>query len=424
MSTNTHPYRSTLYACYTGFIVQAIVNNLAPILFIIFQDSFAISYEMLGRLILLNFGVQIMADVISLNIADRVGYRTMAVVAHLCAAVGLILLGVLPKVMADPYLGLMIAVVVYAIGGGIIEVIMSPIVESLPGDEKASAMSLLHSFYCWGQLGVVVVTTILLSLIGGDIWWLLPILWAIVPLYNLVQFLKVPLLPTVAEEVRTPIRGLLSSQVFQIALVLMVCAGASELTMSQWSSLFVERALEFPKVMGDLLGPSLFAIFMGLGRMLYGIYGNRIEIRSAMLITGILCVFCYALTVLAPNPFLALVGLTLCGFSVSLMWPGTYSLSAARFPLGGVAMFGMLAVMGDVGAAVGPWLAGFVSDLAQNSVRVTEWAAQYGLAPEQIGLRAGLLVAIVFPMALVVGLVMLRKERTATVPVPESATAG
>jgi len=412
MSHEAHPYRSTLYACYVGFIVQAIVNNLAPILFVIFQDSFSISHEMLGRLILLNFGMQIVADVISLNIADRVGYRAMAVAAHLFSAAGLVMLGVLPLLMPDPYLGLMIAVIFYAVGGGIIEVVMSPIVESLPGDEKASAMSLLHSFYCWGQMGVVIVTTLLLNWIGGDIWWMLPVLWAIVPLYNLTRFLRVPLLPTVSEEARTPLRGLFRLPVFQIALVLMVCAGASELTMSQWSSLFAERALGLPKMMGDLLGPTLFALFMGIGRTLYGIYGNRIEIRSAMLVCGVLCVGCYALTVFAPNPALALLGLTFCGFSVSLMWPGTYSLTAARFPFGGVAMFGMLAVMGDLGAATGPWIAGFASDVAQASTRLTGWAAQFGLTAEQTGLRAGLLVAIVFPLVMVFGLALLQNQRT------------
>lgn len=417
MPSDAHPYRSTLYACYLGYVVQAIVNNIAPLLFIVFQQSFfqqslEISHEMLGRLILLNFGTQIAADVVSLRISDRVGYRRMAVAAHFFSALGLVLLGVLPQVMPDPYTALMIAVVVYAIGGGIIEVIISPIVESLPGDEKASAMSLLHSFYCWGQLGVVVVTTLLLSLIGWQAWWILPVLWALVPLYNLVRFLQVPLLPTVADEVRTPIRRLISNQVFLVALVLMVCAGASELTMSQWSSFFVERALEFPKVWGDLLGPSLFAVFMGIGRTLYGIYGNRIEIRRAMLWSGVLCVLCYGLTVFAPHPALALAGLVLCGFSVSLMWPGTYSLSAARFPLGGVAMFGMLAVMGDVGAATGPWLAGFASDIAQASNGLTAWGAQFGLSAEQVGLRAGLLVAIVFPLAMVVGLLWLQNQRT------------
>jgi fucose permease len=222
----------------------------------------------------------------------------------------------------------------------------------------------------------------------------------------------VPLLPTVAEDVRTPVKKLLASQVFLVALVLMICAGASELTMSQWSSLFVERALEFPKMWGDLLGPSLFAVFMGIGRTIYGIYGNRIEIRGAMLACAVLCVICYAVTVFVPNPFLALLGLTLCGFSVSLMWPGTYSLSAARFPFGGVAMFGMLAVMGDVGAATGPWLAGFASDLAQASTRLTTWAAGIGLTPEQVGLRAGLLVAIVFPLVMVLGLLWLRNEKS------------
>lgn len=418
-----YTYRDTLYACYIGYMVQAINNNLAPILFIIFQDAFVISYEMLGRLILINFGTQILADIIALNIADRVGYRRMAIVAHLFSVVGLVALGVLPHLLPSPYLGLVIAVMIYAVGGGIIEVIISPIVESLPGDAKASAMSLLHSFYCWGQLLVVVVTTILLQVLGSGIWWLLPIVWALVPLYNLYRFTRVPLLPTVSLGEKTPVKQLFTARIFIIALVLMLCAGASELTMSQWSSLFAERALQLPKIVGDLLGPSLFAVFMGLGRTLYGVWGERVNIRVAMLATGVMCVACYAVTIFAPNPALSLLGLALCGFSVSLMWPGTFSLTAAGFPRGGVAMFGILAVFGDIGAAVGPWLAGFVSDVAQRSNQLLAWGATFSLNPEQLGLRMGLFVAMFFPLLLVIGVLLMRQHTTESSVQPDPVPA-
>ncbi len=404
-------YKSTLYACYLGYITQAIVNNLAPILFIVFQEEFALSFEKIGRLILINFGTQIAADYVTARFADRVGYRRAAVAAHVLCAVGLICLGVLPGLMPSPYAGLVIAVVIYAIGGGIIEVLISPIVDSLPGEAKASAMSLLHSFYCWGQLGVVLVTTILIKVLGTSIWFLLPVAWALIPAYNLFRFLKVPLMPTVAEEERTPLRKLFSSRAFVLALIMMMCAGSSELTMSQWSSLFAEKGLRVPKLVGDLLGPGLFAVLMGIGRTIYGFMGHRIHLKKALMTCGILCILCYCVTVFVRIPLVSLLGCALCGFSVSLMWPGTFSLTAEKFPKGGTAMFGLLAIFGDLGASVGPWLAGAVSDLAEKSRALTAIGAAYGLEPEQLGLKTGLLTAMIFPVLLTISLILLRTAK-------------
>ena len=406
-----NPYRSTLNACYLGFITQATVNNLAPLLFIIFQDTYHISYEMLGRLVLVNFGVQILADWVALHTVDRIGYRTAAVLAHGFAAVGLVALGILPRLMPSPYLGLSIAIAIYAIGGGFIEVLISPIVDSLPGDAKASAMSLLHSFYCWGQMGVVILTTLALQMIGTDLWFWLPIAWSLLPIWNLFRFLKVPLLPPVAEHERIPLRSLLKKPVFLAALLLMLSAGASELTMSQWSSLFAERGLGVPKVMGDLLGPCLFALFMGIGRTLHGVLGHRFSLRGAMLVTAVLCILCYLTTVLVPIPIFALLSCAFCGFSVSLMWPGTFSLVAGTFPKGGTAMFGLMAVFGDLGASAGPWLAGFVSDVVQQSEKWQDAAASLSIRPDQLGLKAGLLVAVLFPVLMVVGLILFRQPK-------------
>ena len=385
-----YTYKHTLHACYLGYITQAIVNNLAPLLFIIFQDSFNISLEMLGRLILINFGTQIVVDLLTVKYVDHIGYRKATVMAHIFSVLGLVSLGVLPQVMPSPYIGLIIAIVLYAIGGGIIEVLISPIVEFLPGDEKASAMSLLHSFYCWGQVGVVLISTLLLKVVGGDFWFILPILWASIPLYNLTRFMKVPIIEPQEEMKTMSIKELLSTRGFVIALMLMLAAGASEITMSQWSSLFAEQGLQVSKVVGDLLGPCLFAILMGIGRMAYGIWGHKINLKRTLLGSGILCILCYVVTVFATNPFIALMGCAVCGLSVSLMWPGTFSLTAARYPRGGTVMFGMLAVFGDIGAAVGPWIAGVVSDATQ------------------LGLKAGLLVAIIFPILLVVGVLRYR----------------
>ena len=406
-----YTYKSTLHACYFGFITQAIVNNLAPILFIIFQNEFGISFEMVGRLILINFGTQIAADFLAVRYADRIGYRRAVVAAHIFCAAGLICLGILPKLLPTPYTGLMAAVMIYAIGGGFIEVLISPIVDSLPGDAKASAMSLLHSFYCWGQVGVVLITTILIKAIGAGIWFILPILWAVIPIYNLFKFMKVPLVPSVAEAEKTPLRQLFSSRVFIIALIMMMCAGSSELTMSQWSSLFAEKGLQVPKLVGDLLGPGLFAVFMGIGRTIYGILGHKIHLRKALMSSGALCVVCYAVTVFVQIPVISLLGCAICGFSVSLMWPGTFSLTSEAYPKGGTAMFGLLAIFGDLGASIGPWLAGFVSDLAQSSQSLIAIGGLYNLNPDQMGLKTGLLTAMIFPVILFIGVANLKKRK-------------
>ena len=292
-------------------------------------------------------------------------------------------------------------------GGGLIEVIISPIVDSCPGDAKASAMSLLHSFYCWGQVGVVLITTLLLRLIGEDLWFIIPILWSLLPLYNLFRFLKVPLMPTVPEEEKTPLKTLFTSKIFLVALLLMLCAGASELAMSQWSSLFAERALGVTKVIGDLLGPCLFAVFMGIGRTIYGVWGEKIHLTGAMVFCAALCILCYLGTALFENPWLSLLSCALCGFSVSLMWPGTFSLTSAAYPKGGTAMFGILAVLGDVGCSVGPALMGAVSGAVSGNAKIA--ASFPNLTADQLGLKSGMLFSAVFPAFILIGVLLLTR---------------
>ena len=408
-----YTYKSTLHACYTGYITQAIVNNLAPLFFVIFQNRYGLSFEEVGRIILVNFVVQIAADLISVKFMDSIGYRRGAVLAHILCAAGLIFLAVLPNIFPSPYTGILIAVVFYACGGGLLEVLVSPIVDSLPGDQKDSAMSLLHSFYCWGQVSVVLVTTILLGILGQDYWPLLPVIWAVIPFLNLFRFLKVPLAPAIPEEKRIPLRQLFRSGFFLIALLMMLCAGAAELTMSQWSSLFAEEGLHLPKVMGDLLGPCLFAVFMGLGRTIYGFWGSKINLKKALLASSALCILCYLTTVFAPWPLLSLAGCALCGFSVSLMWPGTFSLSSGKFPAGGTALFGMLAVFGDLGCSLGPWMTGLVSDLSrQNRLpALTALIQTPVMNANQAGLRVGLLAAVIFPVLMTLAMISFRRGK-------------
>lgn len=406
-------YRTTINACYTAYITQAIVNNLLPLLFIIFQTNYQISFAMLGNLVLVNFVTQLVVDALAVRFVDKLGYRPCIIAAHLLACLGLVLLGILPGVMAQPYVGVVLAVIVYAIGGGLIEVMVSPIVDAIPGDAKESAMSLLHSFYCWGQVAVVLVSTLALRAMGQSNWQVLPLVWAVVPLLNCFLFARVPLVPPLAAHERMPLKKLLSSGGFIIAMLLMVCAGASEQAMSQWSSLFAEKGLGIPKVMGDLLGPCLFGVFMGVGRMLYGLYGQRIKIRNALLLCAGLCVVSYLAAGLLSNPFLALLGCALCGFSVSLMWPGVFSLTSAGYPAGGTAMFAILAICGDLGCASGPWLTGMISDAAQKWPLLINQASAQGVDIGQLGLKAGLLAAVIFPVVLLVGIMLLRKNKPA-----------
>lgn len=395
-------FKKTIFACYRGYITQGIVNNLSPLFFVIFQDHFGIDYMLISALILCNFITQVITDVLAVRYVDRIGMRRAAVLAHVLAFSGLAMQGILPNILPAPYIGLVIATVINGIGGGLIEVIISPIVDSCPGDAKASAMSLLHSFYCWGQVGVVLITTLLLRVIGEDLWYIIPLLWSLIPFYNLFSFLKVPLMPAIPEDEKTPLRTLLKSKIFLVAMLLMLCAGASELAMCQWSSLFAERALGVTKVMGDLMGPCLFAVLMGIGRTIFGIWGEKINLSHALMATAALCVLCYIGAGLFDNPILSLISCALCGISVSLMWPGTFSLVATIYPKGGTAMFGTLAILGDVGCSVGPALFGAVSTAAAN-------AAVNSASADQLGLKSGMLVSIIFPLFIVIGVALITR---------------
>ena len=404
-------YKNTLTACYLGYITQAIVVNFMPILFIVFQDEFGISFTDLGGLVLLNFVTQIIVDVIATRYIDKIGFRRAVVPAHIFSALGLICLGFLPGVLPDPYVGLVISVIIFSFGGGLIEVVISPVVDFIPSEDNSASMSLLHSFYCWGQLFVVLITTIVLRLLGYASWRVLALCWALIPIFNIFYFMRVPLPDTCPEE-RQSLRTLFTQGGFLLALLLMIGSGASEQIMAQWSSLFAQKGLGVSKVMGDLLGPCLFALFMAVGRMWYGIKGEKIDLKKALLFCSILCIGCYLAAVFFSNPLISLAACALTGFSVSIMWPGVLSFTSARFPKGGAAMFGVMAIFGDVGCSVGPWLAGLISDSAQKLPQAAELAREYSLGLEQVGLKAGILIGVVFPVIMVFGLLVMRKKKS------------
>ena len=387
-------YRHTISACFIGYIVQAILNNFAPLLFLTFQSSYRIPLTQITMLVTVNFGVQLLVDLLSAGFVDKIGYRASMGIAHLTSALGLVLLAFLPELLPAPFFGLLIAVIVYAIGGGLLEVLVSPIVESCPTDNKAKAMSLLHSFYCWGHVGVVLISTAFFAVFGIGNWKILAVLWAVVPFLNFFLFLRVPIAPLVPEgEKGLRLGELVRMRLFWVLFLMMMGAGASEQAVSQWASTFAEQGLGVSKTVGDLAGPMAFAVCMGLSRAFYGKRGDRIDLDRFMAASGVLCVASYLLISLVPVPALGLAGCALCGLSVGIMWPGTFSKAAATLRGGGTALFALLALAGDLGCSGGPTLAGMVSGAAGND------------------LHAGILAAVVFPVLLLLGLALLRREK-------------
>ena len=387
-------HRHTLRASYIGYITQAIVNNFCPLLFLTFQREFGLSLGQITLITTVNFAVQLLIDFLSTLFVDRIGYRKCIVAAHVFAAAGLAGLTCFPAFFPTPYAGLMTAVVLYGIGGGLIEVLISPIVESCPTEGKAAAMSLLHSFYCWGQAGLVFFSALFFRAIGIAHWRVLALLWALVPLLNTFYFALVPIYPVVPENVKAiPLSQLLRRKTFWLLMVLMVCAGASELAMSQWSSAFAEAGLRVSKTVGDLAGPCAFALCMGSARALYGRFAARLPLRTAMVGSAALCAVCYALAAFSASPALSLAGCALCGFSVGIFWPGTFSMAAEALPGGGTALYALMALAGDVGCSGGPTLVGLIADAGP-------------------GLKAALPVGIAFAAGIMALVPLLRRRKT------------
>ena len=381
-----YSYDSTMRACFTGYIVQAIVNNFAPLLFLTFQRTYHIPLQQITLLVTFNFGIQLLTDLLSVAFVDRMGYRASMLLAHILSALGLICLTVLPERMGHPFAGILISVIVYAVGGGLLEVLVSPVVEACPSTHKEKAMSMLHSFYCWGHVGVVLFSSIFFKLAGIENWKLLAVLWAVIPILNALIFTRVPIAPVLPEgEEGMTIGTLFQNRTFWLLFVMMICAGASEQSVSQWASLFAEKGLGISKTAGDLAGPMAFAFLMGASRAFYGNYGEKINLDRFMTVSSVLCILSYLCLVFMPVPVLSLAGCALCGLSVGILWPGTFSRASKALPAGGTALFALLALGGDIGCSGGPTLVGMVSGMCKGN------------------LKAGILAALIFPVLLLTG---------------------
>ena len=402
MTKGKNTYQSTLIACYLGYITQAITVNLAPLFFVIFQTHYGVSYTQIANLVLITFVIQIIVDASMVKLSPIFGYRRSAVFAHIFSVIGLVCLMILPRIL-PPYAGILVSVFFYSIGGGLTEVVISPIVDALPGDAKASAMSLLHSFYSWGQMAVVILSTVLLTLIGTERWYFIPLFWAILPFVNIFLFCKVPIVEPEEEQKSNGVGKFLRSPIFVVAVFMMICSGASEQAMSQWASLFAERGLGISKMVGDLLGPCMFALCMAIGRTVYGIFGEKINIAKALMGCAGLTIVCYIVVAFVPNPVIALLGCALTGLGVSLMWPGMLSYSSQKYEYkAGPVLFSLLALGGDIGCSVGPWVTGRVSDTYLSAVEKTAEA-------ESQAIRYGLLAAVIFPLLMLVLTCIMRK---------------
>lgn len=383
-----------MYACFIGYIVQAVVNNFVPLLFVTFQKTYQISLSKITFLITINFLIQLLVDMLSAGFVDKIGYRASIILAHVCVAAGLLSLTILPELLPNAYSGILIAVAIYAVGGGLIEVLISPILEACPTDNKEQAMSLLHSFYCWGHMGVVLLSTVFFALCGIGNWKILTLLWVLIPIANILLFAKAPIYSLHEEGTAGLTLGqLFRKKLFWVFFLMMLCAGASEQAVSQWASAFAEQGLGVSKTVGDLAGPMAFAMLMGISRLIYGKWGDRLNLDRFMQWSCLLCIAAYLCIVLVPVPVIGLLGCAVCGFSVGILWPGTFSKASASIKGGGTAMFAMLALAGDVGCSGGPTLAGLVSGACGNN------------------LHMGILAAIVFPVLMLTSLFLAGKKQ-------------
>lgn len=386
-------YQKTKIACYLGFITQAISANFAPLLFLKFHHDYQISLGNIAWISTCFFFTQLLIDLFCAKFVDRIGYRVCVVASEVCSAAGLIGLAFLPEIFPNPLAGILCSVILYAMGSGLIEVLCSPIIEACPFDNKEATMSLLHSFYCWGAVGTILISTIFFLIFGIENWKWLAVLWAIIPIVNIYNFATCPIEYLVDEENGMKVTELFRKPLFWIAICLMICSGASELAMAQWASAYAEAALGLSKTIGDLAGPCMFAVAMGISRVIFGKYGERIDLMKFMASSGILCVICYFLTALSSNPILGLIGCIVCGFSVGIMWPGTISISSKEFPMGGTAMFALLAMAGDLGGSIGPGIVGRVTQSAGNNIQV------------------GMGVGLIFPFILLIMLFILYTKK-------------
>lgn len=399
MIKSNSSYKTTINACYVGLFVQATVINLTPVLFIPLRAQFGFSFGQLGLLVLINFLTQVVSDILFSGVVDKYGYRKFLVGAHIMIAVGFTFFALSPLFMTNPYAGFIIGTFIFSAAGGLLEVLLSPIVNAIPTSHKSSSMSLLHSFYAWGQLTVVILTTLFLFAFGRQSWPIIMILWTLPPIINAVMFSKAKFAPIVPDEHREGYLKHIRNKFFIIAVLTIGFGGAAEVVMNQWASAYMEKVMLIPKVIGDISGMSMFALMLGLGRLLHGKYGARFDLSKIMLWGCAVAVVCYLTVAVSGVGFISLAACALCGMAVSLLWPGTLVITSEHFPLAGTWLFAFLAAGGDIGASIGPWIVGVISDNAVKINFIAGIANNFGFDSVQMGMRTGILIGTLFPLS-------------------------
>lgn len=410
---NPNKFRGTLISAYLGYVTQSIVVNLASLFFVIFRTQYGITYEFLATLILLTFLIQLLVDLFSIKFISSLGFRKCAVLSQLFSFIGLVSLGVSVPLFDNSKAAIVISVLIYSVGGGLIEVVVSPMIDALPSESKDSSMSLLHSFYSWGQVLVIIVTTALLKIFGHSVWYFIPLIWSVLPLINTFNFARVPIIEPELEKPAKITKNLIGSKTFILLFVMMICSGAAEQVIAQWASLFCENGLGVSKVVGDLLGPCMFAACMGIGRTFYGIKGASIDLNKALSVCSVLSIACYVAASFFKSPVISLAGCALCGLGVSLMWPGILSFAACKFSSGGAAVFSLLALAGDVGCSIGPYITGIISDKICSSPGIAEKATSLSMTVDEFGMKCGIAAGIVFPIITFLGTLILKSKKNA-----------
>ncbi|MBE0699360.1 MAG: MFS transporter [Anaerolineaceae bacterium] len=397
MQMTAKSYQLTTISCFVGIFCQAISSNITAILFIPLMTLYGLSYIHLGLLVGINFSTQVLVDIVASRLVDRFGFRVFVLPSDLLAVTGLVLFALSPVLFSNVLVGLILSTIIFSAACGLQEVMLSPIVNAIPHNEKGPAMALMHSFYAWGQVATIVITTLFLFFFGIRSWQIIVVLWAIVPLVNFFMFLAAPFPGVVHEKVRLTMRDLLLRPYYLVALLAILGGAATELVMNQWSSTFTEKVLDLPKVTGDLLGMAGFAVLLGLGRVIYGRYGNKMNMNNVLVASAGAAVICYIIVALSPVHAISLAACAVCGLAASLLWPGTLVITAERYPLAGAWIFAILAAAGDVGAAAGPFVAGLVTDFTRGFPAALDWAVAVGLSPDQFAIRAAILLAAIFP---------------------------
>ncbi|MCI8600772.1 MAG: MFS transporter [Oscillospiraceae bacterium] len=394
----TPNYRATVRACYLGNLLQS-CGAIFAILFVPLRTLYGLTYTQYGLLVSVNFIVQVCSDILFSKPVERLGFRPFAVLSPILTSTGLVLFALAPVLFpGNVFFGFCVGMFVFAAAAGLQELLLSPILDGvpMPEEKKKKAMSLLHSFFAWGQIGAVLITTLLVWVLKAEQWQLITVLWALPPLVNVFLFAKAPLDAKVSAGNAMSLKQLFTSKIFLVVLLAIIFGGAAEVTMSQWASAFIEKGLNLPKLLGDMLGVCGFSLMLGLGRTLYGLKGDSISIHKVM-IFGSLGAFClYLLAALSGSPFVGMAACGLTGFCVSMLWPGSIVVASRELPLAGASMFALMSAGGDLGSSAASFLTGQVADRVE-AMGLTSFMGS-AVTPEQAALRAGLFFAALFPI--------------------------